>query len=110
VVNYQTIIFETIAKVEIFHLLGPLFARNNIADYYCPTKENAMVEAIDPKSIGKPVVRCAECDREVEHYNTFIQPDNEVRNVCWECLARAERGFNARRGFSRQSRTGVIPR
>jgi hypothetical protein len=69
-----------------------------------------MVEAIDPKIINKPVVRCAECDREVRHYNTFIQPDNEVRNVCWECLARAERGFNARRGFHRQSRLGLIPR
>jgi hypothetical protein len=69
-----------------------------------------MVEAMDPKSNHKPVVRCAECDREVDHYNTFIQPDNEVRNVCWECLSRTERGFNARRGFSRQSRSGVIPR
>ena len=59
-----------------------------------------MVEALDPKLKDKPTVRCTECDREVAHYNTFIEPDNEVRNVCWECLSRTERGFNARRGFS----------
>ena len=69
-----------------------------------------MVEAIDPKTVNKPVVRCTECDREVEHYNTFIEPDNEVRNVCWECLSRAEKGFFAKRTFHRQSRLGVIPR
>jgi hypothetical protein len=69
-----------------------------------------MVEALDPKITNKPVVRCAECDREVNHYNTFIEPDNEVRNVCWECLLRSEKGFNAKRDFRRQSRLGVIPR
>jgi hypothetical protein len=69
-----------------------------------------MVEAIDPKTNNKPVVRCTECDREVNHYNTFIEPDNEVRNVCWECLARAEKGFFAKRDFQRQSRLGIIPR
>ena len=69
-----------------------------------------MTEAIDPKSTNKPMIRCAECDRETEHYNTFIQPDNEDRSVCWECLARAEKGFNAKRDFSRQSRSGLIPR
>jgi hypothetical protein len=69
-----------------------------------------MIEAIDPKSTNKPMVRCTECDREVEHYNRFIQPDNEVRNVCWECLARAEKGFNANRNFHRQARSGNIPR
>jgi hypothetical protein len=69
-----------------------------------------MTEAIDPKSANKPTVRCAECDREVEHYNTFIEPDNEGRNVCWECLSRAEKGFNAKRDFRRQARTGTIPR
>jgi hypothetical protein len=37
-------------------------------------------------------------------------PDNETRNVCWECLARAEKGFFAKRTFHRQSRSGVIPR
>jgi hypothetical protein len=69
-----------------------------------------MVEALDPKMVNKPKVRCTECDREVEHYNTFIEPDNEARNVCWECLARAEKGFFAKRDFRRQARTGVIPR
>lgn len=69
-----------------------------------------MIETIDPKTIGKPVVRCGECDREVEHYNTFISPANEARNVCWECLSREEKGFNASRDFHRQSRRGVIPR
>ena len=48
-----------------------------------------MVESLDPKTMQKPIVRCAECDREVSHYNTFVEPDNEERNVCWECLARA---------------------
>jgi hypothetical protein len=69
-----------------------------------------MPAKIDPKSTNKPVVRCAECDREVDHYNTFVNPTNENRNVCWQCLARAEKGFNAKRDFARQSRSGVIPR
>jgi len=69
-----------------------------------------MVQAQDPDMMKKPVVRCTECDREVDHYNTFIDPDSEIRNVCWECLSRTERGFNARRGFHRQARSGVIPR
>ena len=69
-----------------------------------------MVESLDPKDYDKPVVRCTECDREVDHYNTFIEPDNEIRNVCWECLARAEKGFFAKRDFQRQSRLGMIPR
>lgn len=69
-----------------------------------------MVESLDPKTMQKPLVRCAECDREVSHYNTFIGPDNEARNVCWECLSRDEKGFNAKRDFHRQSRLGVIPR
>lgn len=69
-----------------------------------------MIEAIDPKIIDKPAVRCAECDREVTHYNTFLSPMNERRNVCWECLAREEKGFFAHRGFRRGARQGVIPR
>lgn len=55
-------------------------------------------------------VRCSECDREVTHFNTFLSPNNEERNVCWECLEREEKGFNADRGFFRRSRQGVIPR
>lgn len=69
-----------------------------------------MITAIDPKVISKPVARCHECDREVDHYNTFLSPTNETRNVCWQCLAREEKGFNADRGFSRHGRRGVIPR
>lgn len=69
-----------------------------------------MIESIDPKTIDLPVVRCSDCDREVEHYNTFLSSVNEERIVCWECLSREEKGFNAKRDFSRQSRRGVIPR
>lgn len=69
-----------------------------------------MIEAIDPKTIEKPVVRCNECDREVTSYNTFVSPTNTRRNVCWECLAREEKGFFAHRGFRRGARFGVIPR
>ncbi len=69
-----------------------------------------MITAIDPTVISKPVARCHECDREVDHYNTFLSPTNETRIVCWQCLAREEKGFNADRGFSRQGRRGVIPR
>ncbi len=69
-----------------------------------------MIASIDPKTEDKPQTRCSECDREVGHYNTFISPTNEERAVCWECLAREEKGFNAARGFARMSRRGVIPR
>ncbi len=66
--------------------------------------------SIDQKLTSKPTSRCVECDREVEHYNVFITPANESRIVCWECLARQEKGFNARRTFRREARSGVIPR
>lgn len=69
-----------------------------------------MIKEIDPKQMEKPLVRCVECDREVEHYNVFVSPTNEEKVVCWECLSREEKGFNARRDFSRSSRYGVIPR
>ena len=69
-----------------------------------------MIESTDPKTIDLPTVRCSDCDREVGHYNTFLSSVNESRIVCWECLARDEKGFNAKRDFSRQSRRGVIPR
>ena len=69
-----------------------------------------MIESIDPKTMDKPAARCADCDREVGHYNTFLSPTNEERIVCWECLGREERGFNAKRDFRRDSRSGVIPR
>ena len=69
-----------------------------------------MIDAIDPKVTDKPVVRCSECDRLVEHYNTFVTPTKEKYNVCWRCLAREEKGFNAKRDFRRGSRFGYIPR
>jgi len=69
-----------------------------------------MIEEIDPKTIGKSSVRCSECDREMDHYNTFVSPTNEETVVCWQCLSRSEKGFNAKRDFRRDSRSGVIPR
>lgn len=69
-----------------------------------------MITTIDPKVIERPAASCRECDREVVHYNTFLSPTNERRIVCWECLGRQEKGFNAKRDFSRASRRGVIPR
>ena len=60
--------------------------------------------------MDKTPVRCAECDREMEHYNIFVSPTNEEKNVCWQCLQRDEKGFFARRNFNRRSRSGVIPR
>ena len=66
--------------------------------------------SVDHKIVQLPVVRCTECDREVDHYNTFVAPDNQQKVVCWECLERFEKGFNAHRDFSRMSRRGTIPR
>lgn len=58
----------------------------------------------------KTPVRCSECDREMAHYNVFISPTNEEKVICWECLEREEKGFNAKRGFHRGARYGNIPR
>jgi hypothetical protein len=69
-----------------------------------------MDESVDTKETDKIAVRCSECDREMTHYNNFLSPSNEVKNVCWECLQREEKGFNAKRDFHRSSRRGVIPR
>ena len=69
-----------------------------------------MIEEIDTKETGKIAVRCSKCDREMTHYNNFLSPTNEIKNICWECLQREEKGFNAKRDFRRSSRTGVIPR
>ncbi|HEV7700742.1 MAG TPA: hypothetical protein VGO43_10980 [Pyrinomonadaceae bacterium] len=65
---------------------------------------------IDTQAERKPVVRCTQCDREVDHYNTHMSGSNELNNVCWECTSRAEKGFNAKRGFHRESRGGIIRR
>jgi hypothetical protein len=69
-----------------------------------------MTESVDTKETDKIAVRCSECDREMTHYNNFLSPSGEVKNVCWECLQREEKGFNAKRDFHRSSRRGVIPR
>jgi len=69
-----------------------------------------MIESTDPKKNDKPPERCTECDREMEHYNTFLSPANKMSIVCWECTARQEKGFNAKRDFHRGARYGDIPR
>jgi len=69
-----------------------------------------MIETIDPKVMGKPTARCSDCDREVVHYNTFLSPANVESVICWQCLTREEKGFNAKSDFSRRGRRGVIPR
>jgi hypothetical protein len=69
-----------------------------------------MIEGLDPKTMDKPLKRCSECDREMEHYNEFVLPSNERRIICWECLQRTEKGFNAKRTFRREARSGYIPR
>lgn len=58
----------------------------------------------------KTPAKCSICDREMEHYNVFLSPTNEEKVVCWECLEREEKGFNAKRGFRREARHGDIPR
>jgi hypothetical protein len=50
------------------------------------------------------------CDREVDHYNTFVTAHDEQEVVCWECMQREEKGFFNKRDFRRTSRRGVIPR
>lgn len=69
-----------------------------------------MLTTTDSKTMDKPTVRCSECDREVVYFNTFLSPTNIESTVCWQCLARKEKGFNAKRDFRRVSRSGVIPR
>jgi hypothetical protein len=68
------------------------------------------MDVTDPKNVDLPPARCTECDREVDHYNTFLQPTGEQTVVCWQCLQRREKGFNASPDFRRDSRRGVIPR
>ena len=69
-----------------------------------------MSESFDPKITDKPITRCAKCDREVEHYNVFLSPEDIETAVCSQCQARKEKGFNANRDFRRQARSGYIPR
>jgi len=69
-----------------------------------------MIDSMDPKETTRPVIRCSECDNEVEHYNTFISPTNEPWNVCWECMQRQEKGLIGNRPYYRQARSHTIPR
>lgn len=69
-----------------------------------------MITTLDPTLTEKPLARCTECDEEVENYNVFLSPSGEESVVCWRCLAREEKGFNAMPGFQRLGRRGVIPR
>ncbi len=63
-----------------------------------------MTETITNNSVPKPVTRCAECDREVDHYVTFVSPTNETQSVCWDCQQRADKGFNTKRDWRRSPR------
>ncbi len=69
-----------------------------------------MFEEMDPTITDKPLERCTECDRMMDHYNVWLSPSNEERIVCWECKMRDEKNFFNKRDFSRRSRHGVIPR
>ena len=69
-----------------------------------------MISEKDPKDMNLSPVRCSECDREMTHYNVFLSPNGDQTPVCWQCLARREKGFNAKRDFRREARTGYIPR
>ena len=72
--------------------------------------ESLAMEEITNNSEDKEPIRCAKCDRVMDHYNTFLSPTNETVNVCSECLEREEKGFNTKRDWKRDSRRGVIPR
>ena len=51
------------------------------------------MDKTDPKNMDKPMMRCEECDREVDHYNTFLLPTGESRVVCWECPSVTKRAL-----------------
>jgi hypothetical protein len=63
-----------------------------------------MAEQKDPALTDAPARRCSQCDREMTHYNVFVSPTDEERPICWQCLAREEKGltlsgiFHDRRG------------
>lgn len=77
---------------------------------YLLKKKTAMIVTIDPKRTDRPSARCSECDRETTHYNTFVSSTNVESVICWQCLAREEKGFFAKRNFSRHGRRGIVPR
>lgn len=68
------------------------------------TEKEGLIESFDPKITERPLARCAMCDTEVEHYNTFVEPTNEETNICWQCMQREEKGFNTKADFKRSSR------
>jgi hypothetical protein len=53
-------------------------------------------------------MRCAECDRVMEHYITFTGSTNEEENICWECYDRGEKGYNTKRDWKRAPRQKQI--
>jgi len=61
-----------------------------------------MIETTLNNTDNKPVMRCFECDREMEHFITFTSSTNEEKDVCWECYDRAEKGFNTKRDWQRE--------
>jgi hypothetical protein len=69
-----------------------------------------LLETIDPKITDREPARCTQCDRVMDHYNVWIGPANSQNVICWQCLSREEKGFNAKRGFRRGARSGYIPR
>ncbi|MCA1623882.1 MAG: hypothetical protein LC768_16770 [Acidobacteria bacterium] len=70
-----------------------------------------MNETIANNAEPRPTVRCIECDTEVEHYVTFVMPSNEMRNVCWSCQDREDKGFNMKPEYRRERSGGrFLPR
>ncbi len=67
-----------------------------------------MTEIIANNAQPKPVVKCDVCDTEVEHYVTFVTPANEIRNVCWACQQRDDKGFNTKPDWKRSVRQRQI--
>jgi len=50
------------------------------------------------------------CERRTSIFTKGAVNTGETRVICWQCLARAEKGFNAKRNFRREARSGYIPR
>ena len=63
-----------------------------------------MITATLNNSFGKLPVKCAKCDREMNHYNTFTSAINVETDICWECTDRGEKGFNTKRDWKRRAR------
>jgi len=63
-----------------------------------------MTETITNNAEPKLVTRCVECDRETDHYVTFVNPSNETESVCWDCQQRTDKGFNTKKTWKRSAR------